>query len=60
MTLQEAIGRAKNYMDCVDEDGPVEFDNTILLLIKAGEREIGNRENPDFVMVGSLAGETEE
>lgn len=60
LTLKEAIKIVQHYQ--VEGEAPCGgvLDDALKLLIKAGEREVANRENPDFILVGQLQGETWE
>ena len=57
------IPSAIELLDSMNEGWPMvnidEYDKAIRLGIEALKREKSNRENPDFVMVGKLPGETE-
>lgn len=60
MRLEKAIEIKTTYLkgdEAVEHDALIEADG---LLIEAGKREVANRENPDFVMVGKLPGETKD
>ena len=60
MKLEEAI----ELLDIAKEGFPAndteKYYKAMELLIEAGKREKSNRDNPDFIIVGPLPGETEE
>ena len=60
LTLKEAIEILTDFRQQESALLGNEFSQAALLLIEAGKREVANRENPDFVMVGKLPGETME
>jgi len=58
MKLEEAIELGNTAKEGWPLSNGEEYYKALELLIKAGEREIFNRENPSFVIVGQLPSET--
>lgn len=60
MKLDEAIEVQTISLDHPYITTNPELRKAMKLLIEAGKREIRNRKDPDYVLVGPLPGETEE
>ena len=59
-TLDGAIKELENMRLAGMLTGYMSQDDAVKLGLEGLKREKANRENPDFVMVGKLPGETEE
>ncbi len=57
ITLEMAIQIAADILTYVKPGDPPDEHDSLKLLIQAAKREMTNRSNPDYVMVGPLPGE---
>ena len=60
MNIDEAIKILEAYLRGDEPDNPSDLPASFRLSIEAMKREIANRNNPDYVIVGKLPGETED
>lgn len=60
MNLQKAIEIGTSFTAEPNKEVAPQLIDAIKLLIEAGEREIRNRKDPNYVLVGLLPGETED